>query len=173
MPKLHIDWRRLTLRDNWRWLRLSLAVILLDQISKVLIQHFLRPYQSVPLFSHFNLVCMHNTGAAFSMFNQAPAVWFAALAAIVTLCIVWWLYRHPREQPLIAAGFCLILGGAIGNALDRLTRGFVVDFVDFYIGNWHFAAFNLADSAITFGVGCLILDAVLDYFVLRNKRKSV
>lgn len=170
MPKLRIDWRQLRLRDNWRWLCLSLAVIVLDQLSKFLIQHFLTPYQSVPLLSHFNLVCMHNTGAAFSMLNQTPANLFAALAGIVALGIFWWLYRHPREQTLVAAGLCLILGGAIGNALDRLSRGFVVDFIDFYIGNWHFAAFNLADSAITIGAGCFLLDGLLDYVASRRQR---
>lgn len=170
MTKLHIGWRRLKLRDNWRWLCLSLCIIALDQLSKDLIQQYVKPYEPVPLIPHFDLVCMHNTGAAFSMLSQTPANMFAALAGIVALCILWWLYRHPREQTLVAAGLCLILGGAIGNALDRLTRGYVVDFIDFHIGNWHFAAFNLADSAITVGAACLLLDSVLGYVASRRQR---
>jgi len=152
----------LKLRGNRRWLWLSVAVIGIDQLSKLWVQHDLAPYQSVPLLPHFNLVCMHNTGAAFSMFNQTPATLFAAIAAIVALSILWWLVRNPSGQTWVAAGLCLILGGALGNALDRLTRHYVVDFIDFYIGGWHFAAFNLADSAITVGAGCLLLDGVLE-----------
>lgn len=157
-------------RNNWRWLWLSALVIGLDQASKAAVQHWMTPFQSIPLLPHFNLVLMHNTGAAFSMFNQAPALIFAAIAGVVTLFILWWLYRNPSGQGWIAAGFCLILGGALGNALDRLTRGFVVDFVDFYVGGWHFAAFNLADSAITVGAGCLLLDAALDALDRRPRK---
>lgn len=160
----------LKLRGNRRWLWLSLAVIVLDQLSKLWVQHDLAPYQSVPLMPHFNVVCMHNTGAAFSMFNQTPATLFAAIAAIVALGIFWWLVRNPSGQAWMAAGLCLILGGALGNALDRLTRHYVVDFIDFYIGGWHFAAFNLADSAITIGAGCLLLDAALEAWHHRRSR---
>lgn len=148
-------------RKNYVWLLVTFAVIGVDQATKWLVQHEMGLDQVIPLIPHLNLVCRHNTGAAFSMFNHAPAAVFVAFAAIVSVAILVWLYRNPRGQSVMAAGLCLIMGGAIGNALDRLTRGFVVDFVDFYIGNWHFAAFNVADSSITVGAGLLLLDMLL------------
>lgn len=148
-------------RNNWGWLYVSIAVVVLDQVSKALVVHYLAPYQSLRLIPHLNLVTMHNTGAAFSMFAAAPALVFVVLAATVTIGILYWLWRNPHGQHRLAAGFTLILGGALGNALDRLTRGYVVDFIDFYMGHWHFAAFNLADSAISVGAGLLLLDTLL------------
>jgi signal peptidase II len=105
---------------------------------------------------------MRNTGAAFSMFSSAPPAFFVLLATAVAVGILWWLRRHPQGQTLMASALALILGGALGNVVDRVTRGYVVDFIDFYIGSWHFAAFNLADSAITLGAGLLLLDMVLE-----------
>ncbi|MDE2150544.1 MAG: signal peptidase II [Gammaproteobacteria bacterium] len=148
-------------RNNWGWLYASVAVLMADQISKALVTHRLAPYQAQALLPHLNLITMHNTGAAFSMFAQAPALVFLVLAAAVSAGILYWLHRNPHGQHLLAAGFSLILGGALSNALDRVTRGFVVDFIDFYIGHWHFAAFNLADAAITAGAGLLIMDMLL------------
>lgn len=148
-------------RDNWGWLYLSGVVLVVDQISKALVAHRLAPYRVHPLIPHLNLIAMHNTGAAFSMFAQAPVWMFLLLAGTVAAGILYWLHRNRHGQNLLAAGFSLILGGALGNALDRVTRGFVVDFIDFYIGHWHFAAFNLADTAITVGAGLLILDMAL------------
>ena len=77
--------------------------------------------------------------------------------------ILIWLRRHPSDQPLVAVALCLILAGAIGNAIDRALRGYVVDFLDFHWAGWHFAAFNIADTAITIGAGLMILDAILDW----------
>lgn len=148
--------------NNIHWLWLSAAVISLDQLTKLLLVRKLEKFQVIPLLPHLNLVHMQNTGAAFSMFNRAPAAVFILLCVVVAVAILVWLRRHPHDQRLVAAAFTLILGGALGNAVDRAMRGSVVDFVDFYIGNWHFAAFNLADSAITLGAGLLILDMLLD-----------
>lgn len=153
---------------NRRWLWLTLTVIVLDQCAKWLVQRRIAPDQVIPLLPHLNLVRLHNTGAAFSMFDQAPALIFTALAVVVSAGILVWLHRHPHGQRLIAAGLCMIMGGAIGNALDRVARGYVVDFIDFYVGRWHFAAFNLADSAITIGTALLLLDAALA--LLRGER---
>lgn len=150
-------------QKNRAWLLATLVVIGLDQFTKWLIQRELTLDQVVPLIPHLNLVCRHNTGAAFSMFDHAPAAVFVTFAAVVSLVILVWLFRNPRGQTLMAAGLCLIMGGAIGNALDRLTHGFVVDFIDFYVGNWHFAAFNVADSAITVGTGLLLLDLLRSF----------
>lgn len=148
--------------NNIHWLWLSAAVISLDQLTKLLLVRRLEKFQVMPLLPHLNLVHMQNTGAAFSMFDRAPAAVFILLCVVVAVAILVWLRRHPHDQRLVAAAFTLILGGALGNAVDRAMRGSVVDFVDFYIGNWHFAAFNLADSAISLGAGLLILDMLLD-----------
>jgi signal peptidase II len=148
--------------NNIHWLWLSAAVISIDQFSKLMLVRKLQAFQVVPLLPHLNLVHMQNTGAAFSMFNTAPAAAFILLCAVVSVAILLWMRRHPHDQRLVAAAFSLILGGALGNAIDRAMRGSVVDFIDFYVGNWHFAAFNLADSAITLGAGLLILDMLLD-----------
>ncbi|GAC1620912.1 MAG: signal peptidase II [Nevskia sp.] len=150
--------------DNLRLLGLTLGVIVIDQLSKYMIASRMALYASVPVVPHFNLVCMHNTGAAFSMFNTAPAAMFILLSAVVGIGILWWLRRNRHGQVLVAAAFTLILGGALGNAIDRATRGYVVDFVQFYVGDWSFAAFNVADSAITVGAGLLLLDMLLQAF---------
>ncbi|HZR36022.1 MAG TPA: signal peptidase II [Nevskia sp.] len=149
--------------NNIHWLWLSALVIMLDQWTKLLVVRKLQRFEEVPLLPHLNFKYMQNTGAAFSMFNTAPAAVFIGLCAVVSVAILVWMRRHPRDQRLVAASFALILGGALGNATDRAMRGSVVDFVDFYVGNWHFAAFNLADSAITLGAALLILDMLLDY----------
>jgi len=147
---------------NVYWLWASAAVMLLDQVTKQLVVKHLGWFDVLPVIPHFNLVHMHNTGAAFSMLSSAPAVLFIALGVAVSVGILWWLRKNPRGQTLFASALSLILGGALGNVIDRATRGYVVDFVDFYWGSWHFAAFNVADSAITIGAGLMILDMILD-----------
>lgn len=149
--------------DNLRLLWLSGFVILIDQLTKYLVVSKLQLFDSIPVIPHFNLVRMHNTGAAFSMFNTAPALVFVLLSVVVGIGILIWLRRHRHGQVLVASAFVLILGGALGNAIDRATRGYVVDFVQFYIGHWSFAAFNGADTAITIGAGLLMLDMLLHH----------
>ena len=151
-----------TPRSNVIWLWLSAIVIALDQLTKYFVARDLERFESIPVMPHFNLVKLHNTGAAFSMFNKAPAAVFVLLSAAVSLGILWWLRRNPVGHRLLAAAFALILGGALGNAIDRVIRGYVVDFVQFYVGSWSFAAFNVADTAITIGAGLLVLDMVLE-----------
>ena len=147
---------------NVYWLWVSAAVMLADQVSKQLIVRHLGWFDVQPVIPHFNLVHMRNTGAAFSMFASASPVFFILLATVVSGGILWWLRRNPRGQTLVAGALALILGGALGNVIDRATRGYVVDFLDFYWADWHFAAFNVADSAITVGAALLILDMLLD-----------
>jgi len=147
---------------NSRLLWLSALVIAIDQFTKYLVASRLQIFDSIPVVPYFNLVRMHNTGVAFSMFNTAPAAVFILLGAVVSVGILLWLRRHPTDHTLVACAFTLILGGALGNAIDRAARGYVVDFVQFYVGNWSFAAFNVADSAITLGAGLLILDMILE-----------
>ncbi|SEQ15129.1 signal peptidase II [Solimonas aquatica] len=144
----------------WAWL--SVLVIVLDQISKQLVVRHMDWFEVRPLLPFLNLVHMKNTGAAFSMFTNASPVIFVLLATAVSVGILLWLRRHPSGQTLVAIGASLIMGGALGNAIDRVTRGHVVDFIDFYVGNWHFAAFNIADSAISCGAALLLLDMLLD-----------
>lgn len=147
---------------NVYWLWLSALVISIDQITKQLVVKHLSWFEVQPLIPHLNLVHMKNTGAAFSMFNTAPVWVFAGLGVVVSVAIIIWMRRNPSGQTLVATALALILGGALGNVIDRVTRGSVVDFVDFYVGNWHFAAFNVADMAITAGAGLMILDMLLD-----------
>jgi signal peptidase II len=147
---------------NVYWLWLSAAVMLVDQITKQLIVRQLGWFDVMPVMPHLNIVHMRNTGAAFSMLSSAPPAFFILLATAVSIGILWWLRRNPSGQRLVAVALSLILGGALGNVIDRASRGYVVDFIDFYWGNWHFAAFNVADSAITLGAGLLILDMLLE-----------
>jgi signal peptidase II len=147
---------------NVYWLWVSAAVITFDQITKQLVVKNLGWYDVLPVFPHFNLTYMRNTGAAFSILSDASPIFFILLGVAVSLGILWWLRKNPQGQTLVALSLSLILGGALGNVIDRATRGYVVDFLDFYWGGWHFAAFNVADSAITLGAGLLILDMLLE-----------
>jgi signal peptidase II len=147
---------------NVYWLWISAAVIVADQITKQLIVRHLGWFDVIPVTPFFNIVHMRNTGAAFSMFSGASPIVFILIGVAVSIGILWWLRKNPRGQTLVAVALVLILGGALGNVIDRATRGFVVDFLDFYMGAWHFPAFNVADIAITTGAGLLILDMILE-----------
>jgi signal peptidase II len=153
MPAL--PWR------NVHWLWLSAAVIVLDQVTKQLVAAQMYLFESIHLTGFLNLTYMHNTGAAFSMLAGAPSLLFVALGVIVTIAIMVWLHRHPRAYRGTAIALALILGGALGNVIDRVTRGYVIDFIDVHAGHWHWPAFNVADSAITIGAILLILGALL------------
>ena len=147
---------------NVYWLWISAAVMLLDQVTKQLIVKNLGWFDVLPVVPHFNIVHMRNTGAAFSMLSNASPVFFILLGTAVSLGILWWLRKNPQGQTLVAVGLSMILGGALGNVIDRASRGYVVDFLDFYWNSWHFAAFNVADSEISVGAGLLILDMLLE-----------
>ena len=157
---------------NVYWLWLSAAVMLLDQVTKQLVVRNLEWFDSIAVMPHFNLVYLKNTGAAFSMLSEAPPAFFVVLGVAVSVGILIWLRRHPQGERLVAVGLALILGGALGNVIDRVTRGYVVDFIDFYWGSWHFAAFNIADTAITIGAGLLILDSILQWRRERAARST-
>jgi signal peptidase II len=149
---------------QWRWLALSAAIIGVDQWSKHLVESTLQPYEARYYLPVFNLVRAHNRGAAFSLFDGASG-WqrwaFTALAAAVSVSLVIWLRGLERRANLLAAGLSLILGGALGNVLDRVRLGFVIDFLQVHWQQHYFPAFNVADSAITVGAGCLLLDLYL------------
>lgn len=147
----------------WLWLGIALAVILLDQLTKTLISGTFELNDSHTLTSFFNLVRAHNTGAAFSFLAGADG-WqrwfFIGLGAVAAVFIVWLLARHGGQR-LFGWALALILGGALGNVIDRVLHGHVVDFLQFHWGNAYFPSFNVADSAITIGAVLLILDELL------------
>ncbi len=146
---------------KWYWLVLSVAVIALDQISKLWVESFLTPYNPMPVMPMLNMTLAYNTGAAFS-FLSGTGGWhrwfFAAFSLIISMLLLIWLWRLPKQDKLQSLGVSLILGGAIGNLIDRAFNGYVVDFIDVYYEYHHFATFNLADSAICLGAAALIVD---------------
>ena len=143
-----------------KWLALAAAIVVIDQITKyVIVQKFVL-HETLVVTPFFNLVRVHNTGAAFSMLAGAGGwqrLFFIAIAVAASLWVVWLLRRHP-QQKLFCLALGMILGGAIGNLIDRVLFGAVVDFVQVHYAGYFFPAFNVADSAITCGAGLLIWD---------------
>ncbi|MFZ2737589.1 MAG: signal peptidase II [Burkholderiaceae bacterium] len=146
-----------------RWLALALGLLLADQFSKVLILGSYQLGEGTVLTSFFNLVRVHNSGAAFSFLADASGWqrWFFTVVGLLAMGFMLWLLKSHPGQRLFSFAVACLLGGASGNVIDRLLHGHVIDFLDFHLGNWHFPAFNVADSAITIGAACLILDEVL------------
>lgn len=146
---------------KWTWL--SVLVIVLDQITKQLATASLNYAEPVAVMPLFNLTLMHNTGAAFSFLSQAGG-WqrwfFAAIALLVSTGIIFWLKRLSSDKLWEAVALALVMGGAIGNVVDRIIYGYVIDFLDFYYGAWHWPAFNVADMAIVAGAAILIIDSL-------------
>ena len=143
-----------------RWLWLSLLIVILDQATKWLAEALLVPFQPVPLMPLLNLTLMYNEGAAFSFLANAGG-WqrwlFAGFALVMTAVLTVWLLRLDKGDRVTAVTLSLIIGGAIGNLIDRVQTGRVVDFIDFYVGSWHWPAFNVADSAISIGIVFLLI----------------
>lgn len=149
------------------WLAIAAVVAVLDQITKIAISKAFTFGESLPITSFFNLVLTYNKGAAFS-FLAAESGWqryfFTAIAVAAVAFIIHLLRRHPGQR-MFSWALALILGGAIGNLIDRVLYGHVIDFLDFHANNWHWPAFNVADSAICVGAVMFILDE------LRRSRK--
>ncbi len=146
------------------WVALSILVIALDQLTKWVIVKWVGLYDKVPVNSFINITHQRNTGAAFS-FLADSAGWqrwfFIVLGATVSAVILVWLWRIRRDgQITLSAGLSLVLGGAVGNVIDRIMHGYVVDFIQVLIFGWPFPSFNIADSAITVGAAFLIIDAL-------------
>ena len=154
-----------------RWLGLSGAVIALDQATKLAAERLLTLYAPVEVIPSFNLTLMYNQGAAFSFLAGAGG-WqrwfFVLLAAGVSAVLVLWLKRLSPQERWTAAGLAMILGGALGNLIDRLWHGHVIDFIDVYYGRYHWPAFNIADSAITVGAAILIVHGL--FFQAKESR---
>jgi signal peptidase II len=153
------------------WLLLSLVIVALDQATKSYITRHYGEFEFTSVLPILDITRMHNVGAAFSFLASASG-WqrwlFIGLAVSVSVAITVWLVRLPRgTKGLLAAGLALVLGGALGNVIDRIRLGHVIDFIHFHWDRAYFPAFNVADSAITVGAACLLLDALFD-----NKRKT-
>lgn len=146
------------------WFFLSLAVIALDQLSKIWIINHMSYGEVMHVAGVFDLVRLHNAGAAFSFMSDAGGMqrWlFIAIALITSVAIIMLLYKHAKES-MFAFALSMILGGALGNLIDRIIYGYVVDFLHFHLNEHYFPAFNLADSAITCGAFLLILDSIME-----------
>ncbi len=157
-------------KESLRWLWLVAVVILLDQITKWMVIDSFELYQRVNMTPFFDLVRLHNTGAAFSLFAEASG-WqrwfFTALAFTVSVVILWWQWNLPKERHrILSLGLALVLAGALGNVIDRMVYGYVIDFLLFYVGEYSWPAFNVADSAITVGVVLVMWD----HLILEKKR---
>ncbi|MGB5397638.1 MAG: signal peptidase II [Gammaproteobacteria bacterium] len=144
-----------------KWYGLSLLVIVLDQLSKQFAEAQLVYHKSIAVFPGFNFTLMYNEGAAFSFLSDAGG-WqrwfFTVLSVAISIVLIVWIKRLDSDKRILAAGLALILGGAIGNVIDRILFGHVIDFIDVYYQSSHWPAFNIADSAITLGACLLILD---------------
>lgn len=158
-------------RVTWRWLLLAIVVLVVDQWTKKLIVGKFELFERLPVMPYFDLVRLHNTGAAFSFLANASGWqnWFFALTALVVSGILlWWFFQQPAGRVVVPLGLVLVLGGAIGNLVDRLAQGYVVDFVLLYYDRWSFPAFNVADMGITCGVILLLFDG----FFLESRRSA-
>jgi signal peptidase II len=149
--------------SGWRWLPLSVAVIVADRVVKIWITHHFAPLERVHVLKVLDIILTYNTGAAFSFLADASG-WqrwlFVLLALGVSVALIVWMRRlDARIHGLLACGLALIVGGALGNMIDRVATGRVVDFVHVHWGAHYFPAFNIADSAITIGAALLLLDA--------------
>ncbi|HEY5719667.1 MAG TPA: signal peptidase II [Gammaproteobacteria bacterium] len=142
---------------------LALLLVVADQVTKLWAEAALAYAAPLPLLPSLNLTLVYNTGAAFSFLADAGG-WqrgfFIVVSSVVSAVLLAWLWRLPRGQRLTGTALALVLGGAVGNLVDRVAYGHVIDFVDVYYGDWHWPAFNLADSAISVGVVLLLLDGL-------------
>jgi signal peptidase II len=146
----------------WPHLLLAATVVVLDQLTKLWVLAVFQPHEVLPVLPVFNLTLVFNTGAAFSFLSDAGG-WqrwfFIGLTSLVSIGLLVWLTRLRQHERLAGVALAMILGGAAGNLLDRVRLGKVVDFLDFYWQQWHWPAFNVADSAITLGVMILLLSS--------------
>ena len=155
MPEASARWAR--------WLLLSAVIVALDLATKAMVSGAFRYGEVRPVLPFFNLVLVHNTGAAFSFLAGASGWqrWFFTVVTIVISAFIVAMLRKHHTDRLMSVALALVLGGALGNLYDRLTLGHVVDFVQLHAGGWYFPAFNVADSAITVGVALLIWDSLV------------
>ncbi|MFP1839133.1 signal peptidase II [Lonsdalea quercina] len=155
-----------------RWLWLALVVLVVDLGSKQWVMTHFQLGESLPLIPFFNLTYAHNPGAAFSFLADKDG-WqrwfFAVIALAITAALLVLMYRSSASQKLINIAYAMIIGGAVGNLTDRLVHGYVIDFVDFYINDWHYPIFNIADAGICIGALLIVLEG---FFVSSEKKKA-
>lgn len=156
---------RMTLPHYLAWLGLALLIVLIDQLTKAAAVANLELYRPVALTPWLNLTLAHNTGAAFSLLADADG-WqrglFIAAASAISIFILIWLWRLPMVARTLPTALMLVLGGAIGNLIDRFRHGYVIDFIDFHYQGWHWPAFNFADTAIVVGVGLMLIESLFE-----------
>ncbi|WP_448568700.1 signal peptidase II [Thalassotalea ganghwensis] len=149
--------------SSLKWLWITVIFLIVDQVTKQWVANTFDLYESVNILPFFNLTYIHNPGAAFS-FLADQGGWqrwfFTAIAAIACVIFSVWLKRTPADKTYLAIALACMLSGAMGNLIDRVLFGYVIDFLDFYIGNSHWPAFNIADSMIFIGAGFMIIDAI-------------
>jgi signal peptidase II len=151
--------------NNFRWLFLSLSIILFDQATKYFAIKYLTPSVPVQIFPFFDLSLNYNPGVAFSLLSTAPGWqrWFlSVLTVLICSVLLVWMKRISKNRHCLLASLVCILGGAIGNLLDRIYFGYVIDFIDLHIKHWHWPTFNIADTAISVGVTILIIMTLLE-----------
>lgn len=144
-----------------RWLALSIVVVILDQLTKSAITSNFQYGETKVILSWFNLVLAHNTGAAFSFLANAGGWqrWFFIVLTVVVTAVLLWMLRGAKQNRLLSIALALVIGGAIGNLIDRAMYGYVVDFVQWHAAGYYWPAFNVADSAICLGAAALIVDS--------------
>ncbi|MDP2635231.1 MAG: signal peptidase II [Pseudoalteromonas sp.] len=153
---------KLAQKSGLVWLWLSLLFLVADFASKTLVVNTMNLRDSIDILPFFNLTYVHNYGAAFSFLSDESGWqrWFlSAIAITISALLIWWLKRLPASNKVLCGAYSLVLAGAIGNLYDRMYYGYVIDFLHFYYENWHFPAFNIADSAICVGAALLLFDA--------------
>ncbi len=154
--------KNLFTQTGLRWWWLTAIFLIADQVTKQLIVSNMDLYQSIDILPFFNLTYVHNLGAAFS-FLADQGGWqrwfFTAIAAIASIVFIVWLAKTPKQQVLLSVAFAFMLSGAVGNLIDRVLFGYVIDFIDFYGFGYHFPAFNIADSMIFIGAALMIFDS--------------
>ena len=165
----HAPMLNLFTQTGWRFLWISVVVFIADQYSKFSVLENIELYQAIQVLPFFNLTHVYNYGAAFSFLHDAGGWqrWFFTIVAFaVSALVLWWLKQTTLQQKILPIAFSLIIGGAIGNAFDRLVHGYVIDFLVLYYQDWYWPAFNLADSAICVGAVLLVID------MFKNKEEA-
>ncbi len=147
-----------------RWLWLALVVLVIDLGSKQWVMQHFELHETLPVMPFINFFYAHNYGAAFS-FLADKGGWqrwmFAVIALVIAVTLIVMMYRASHRQRITNCAYALIIGGAVGNLSDRLIHGLVIDFIDFYVGDWHFPTFNVADSAICIGAFLIVLEGLI------------
>lgn len=157
----------------WPWLFVSVCIVFLDQLTKSVIAHTVSDQGSMSVLPFLNIILSVNSGASFGFLDHASGwqiVVLSLISVLISVILIRWLMRIPKDEWQVALPVSFVLGGALGNLIDRLHYGFVIDFIDFHLGEWHFATFNVADSAICVGALWLIMGICYESFTRKSKR---